>query len=58
VALEDAHKAINLIRAKVADPDDLVEDIGRVSDVLLKSLRLDVGQLIRTDSDRAFDGGH
>ncbi len=34
VALPEAAKAIELIRTKVANPEDEVEDLGRVSDTL------------------------
>jgi hypothetical protein len=49
VALSDPADAIELIRSKVADPDDKVEDIGRVSEGLLKALRLDSGHFVRAD---------
>jgi hypothetical protein len=52
VALSDPADAIELIRSKVADPDDKVEDIGRVSEELLKALRLDSGHFVRADGRR------
>jgi hypothetical protein len=52
VALSDPADAIELIRSKVADPDDKVEDIGRVSEELLKALRLHSGDFTRADGHR------
>jgi hypothetical protein len=49
VALSDPADAIELIRSNVADPGDKVEDIGRVSEELLKALRLDPGGFMRAD---------
>jgi hypothetical protein len=49
VALSVPADAIELIRSRVADPGDKVEDIGRVSEELLKALRLDSGHFVRAD---------
>jgi hypothetical protein len=48
VAVPDPFDAIELIRVRAATPDDEVEDLGRVSDVLLTSLHLQTGSFIRT----------
>jgi hypothetical protein len=48
VAEFDPARAIELIRAKVAGPDDEVEDLGRVTDVLLGALGLKEGEFVRT----------
>lgn len=47
VAVVDPDKAIELIRAKVTTSGDDVEDLGRVSDALLTSLKLETGQFKR-----------
>jgi hypothetical protein len=49
VALSDPADAIELIRGKVADPGHKVEDIGRVSEELIKTLQLDPGDFMRAD---------
>jgi hypothetical protein len=46
VALPDPADAIELIRTKAADPEDEVEDMGRVSDDLLKELKLSFGDFM------------
>jgi hypothetical protein len=46
VAVADPIQAIELIRAQAATPSDDVEDLGRVSDSLLESLRLGSGQFM------------
>jgi hypothetical protein len=53
VALSDATQAIELIRSKVAGPGDKVEDMGRVSEELLKALRLGPVRFVRADGRRA-----
>jgi hypothetical protein len=53
VAISDPADAIEMIRSKVADPDDKVEDIGRVSEELLKALRLEPGGFMRADGHPA-----
>lgn len=52
VALLDPDAAIDLIRKKVAGPDDLIEDVGRVSDALLIALNLQPGDFTRVDNPR------
>ena len=47
VAIADAAKAIEVIRAKAAAPSDEIEDLGRVSDTLLLALKLAAGQFMR-----------
>jgi integrase len=47
VAASDSVLAMDLIRAKVAGPDDHVEDLGRVSDALLSALQLRSGEFVR-----------
>jgi hypothetical protein len=47
VALTEPAKAIELIRRKVADPDDQIEDLGRVSDALLNAMKLEPGTFVR-----------
>lgn len=47
VALADPAQAIELIRAKAATPGDEIEDLGRVSDALLTTLKLATGQFMR-----------
>jgi hypothetical protein len=52
VALTDPGAAVLLIKAKAADPDDAVEDIGQVSEALLSDLNLKPGEFARTDNIR------
>ena len=47
VALADAARAMELIRAQAAAPGDDVEDLGRVSEALLMTLNLGTGQFMR-----------
>jgi hypothetical protein len=49
VALSDPEDAIELIRSKVGNPGDKVEDIGRVSDALVKALKIEPGGFMRAD---------
>jgi hypothetical protein len=46
VALPHPADAFELVRTKAADPEDEVEDIGRVSDDLLKELKLNSGDFV------------
>jgi hypothetical protein len=46
VAIADPAKAMKLIRTQAATPSDDIEDLGRVSDTLLFSLRLGSGQFM------------
>jgi len=47
VAVADPVEAIELIRSKAADPIDEIEDLGRVSDALLATLKLGTRQFVR-----------
>jgi hypothetical protein len=47
VAIADPFEAIELIREKAAASDDELEDLGRVSDVLLSTLKLETGKFVR-----------
>lgn len=47
VALTDPTTAMELIRRKVADPEDHIEDLGRVSDELLAAMKLETGAFTR-----------
>ena len=47
VAVSDPAKAMELIRRKVANPDDEIEDLGRVSDALLAAMKLEPGDFVR-----------
>ena len=47
VAIADPGKAIDLIRMRAASPDADIEDLGRVSDALLLTLKLGTGQFMR-----------
>jgi len=52
VALPDPATAIDLIWKKAASPDDLIDDVGRVSDALLTALNLLPGDFTRADNPR------
>ena len=47
MALTDPARAIELIRRKVADPDDQIEDLARVSDALLAAMKLEPETFVR-----------
>jgi hypothetical protein len=47
VALTDPAQAIELIRRKVANPEDEIDDLGRVSDALLTAMKLQPGSFVR-----------
>lgn len=49
VALSEKDKAIALIRRKAADPEDQVEDLGRVSEALLITLGVPNGEFIKIE---------
>lgn len=49
VAVPDAAAAIDLIRRYCAEPDDTIEDRGRVSEELLQALKLLPNQYLRVD---------
>ena len=52
VAKADPAQAMELIRTQAAQPDDVIEDLGRVSDALLHSLNLTSGKFVRADEPR------
>lgn len=52
VAIADPDDAIALIRKNAAAADDEIRDLGRVSDALLNSLKLQAGEFIRADASR------
>ena len=54
VAITDPIEAMELIRQKVADTSDGIEDVGRVSDELLKALKLSRGDIVRADDPHAL----
>jgi hypothetical protein len=53
VAVDDAAKAIELIKQNVAEPGDDIDDLGRVSDGLLQALSLPAGSFASLDRGRA-----
>jgi hypothetical protein len=53
VAIDDAAKAIRLIKQNVAELGDDIEDLGRVSDGLLQALNLPAGSFASLDQGRA-----
>jgi hypothetical protein len=52
VAVANPDDAMKLIRTKTAEPGYMIEDLGRVSDALLRSLNLSFGDFVRTDALR------
>ena len=48
VAEPDAAKAIDILKAVIVGPVDEYEDLGRVTDQLLRALNLAPGQFIRS----------
>jgi hypothetical protein len=52
VAVANPSEAMELIRTKVAEPGCTIEDLGRVSDALLRSLNLSSGEFVRADALR------
>jgi hypothetical protein len=52
VAVADPDEAIALIRKEAAAADDEIRDMGRVSDALSNSLKLQAGEFIRADASR------
>jgi hypothetical protein len=52
VAIADSAAAKALIEARVADPEDGIEDLGRVSAALLAALGLTDGDYTRADQPR------
>lgn len=55
VALADPAAAIDLIRKRVGSPDDAIQDVGRVSDDLLRYLDLRSGEFMRADATHPFE---
>ena len=53
VAIDDAAEAIDLIKQKVAEPGDDIEDLGLVTDGLLQTLNLPAGSFASLDQGRA-----
>ena len=47
VAEAETARAINIIRTKVANPEDVIEDLGRVSGALLVAMKLQPGDFAR-----------
>jgi hypothetical protein len=47
VAVADADQAVQIIRSKIADLTDDVEDLGRVSGALVQALKLASGEFTR-----------
>lgn len=56
VAVGDPTEATELIRQNVGVSDDAIEDLGRVSNELLRSLNLKPGELVRADDPRVRGG--
>jgi hypothetical protein len=52
VAAAKASDAMEIIRTKIAEPGYMIEDLGRVSDAVLRSLNLSSGEFVRTDALR------
>jgi hypothetical protein len=52
VAIANPADAMDVIRTKIAEPGYMIEDLGRVSDALLRSLNLSSGEFVRADALR------
>jgi hypothetical protein len=52
VAVANPDEAMELIRTKIAEARYMIEDLGRVSDVLLRSLDLSSGEFARAGGMR------
>ncbi len=50
VAVADPAEAIALIKDRIATSGHEIEDLGRVSDALLRSLNLSAGEFVQTDA--------
>ena len=50
VAIANPDDAMDIIRTKIAEPGYMIEDLGRVSDALLRSLNLSSGEFVRADA--------
>jgi beta-galactosidase beta subunit len=53
VAVDEAAEAIDLIKQKVAEPGDDIEDLGLVTDGVLQTLNLPAGSFAILDQGRA-----
>jgi len=51
VAVSKADQAEEIIRTKVANADELVEDLGRVAGFLVQAFNLAPGEFIRVDAN-------
>jgi hypothetical protein len=51
VASSDAAQALDLVRKRLADPDDRLDDLGEVSNALIKVLGLQRGDVVRAEAD-------
>ena len=51
VAVSKADQAVEIIRSKVADNGDEVEDLGRVAGFLVQAFNLAPGEFIRVDAN-------
>jgi hypothetical protein len=49
VAVSNAGQAMEIIRSKAANPDDVVEDLGRVTGFLVQAFNLAPGEFIPID---------
>lgn len=49
VAIKEPATAIQVVRRGIGDDDGQFEDLGRVSEPLLKMLHLSPGEFVRTD---------
>jgi hypothetical protein len=52
VAEPNAAKAVDRIRTEIAGPADAVEDLGRVSEALLRALQVAPGDFVLADGGR------
>ena len=53
VAVDDAAQAVDLIKQNVAELGDVIEDLGRVSDGLLRVLSLPASSFVSLNKGRA-----
>jgi hypothetical protein len=51
VAVSKADQAVEIISSKAANPDDHVEDLGRVTGFLVQAFNLAPGEFIRVDGN-------
>jgi hypothetical protein len=50
VAVSGAEQAVTIIRNKAANPNDIVQDLGRITGPLVQALNLGQGEFIRVDN--------